>query len=201
MRLVMATHNQKKLREMRAILTDLGIEVVSQQELGLDLEPEEDGQTFEANARIKAMAVMRATGLAAVADDSGLAVEALDGRPGVYSARYGGLDTDEARNRLLLREMGGVENRRCSFVSAVCCVFPDGREITVRGECPGRLLTEPRGEGGFGYDPLFYMPEIGMTMAEMSPEVKNNVSHRARAMVKLKRELEKLLRPEAQATL
>lgn len=193
MKLVMATRNRKKLRELREILTDLGIEVVSQQEIGFDLEVEETGTTFEENARLKARAVMEASGLPAVADDSGIAVDALGGRPGVYSARYGGVETDAGRNALLLREMEDRTDRGAAFVAAVCCVFPDGREITVRGECRGQLLREERGTGGFGYDPLFYLPEFGMTMAEMTPEAKNGISHRGRALRLLKAELEQIL--------
>ena len=188
----MATRNNKKLRELRDILSGLNIEVISEAEAGIDIEVEETGTTFEENARLKANAVMLATKMAAVADDSGLEVRALGGRPGIYSARYGNMDSDEERNNLLLREMAGKEDRAARFVSAVCCIFPDGREITVRGECCGELLYEPRGAGGFGYDPLFYMPEQKMSMAELDSDLKNRVSHRAKALNKLYKELEKL---------
>ena len=192
MKLVMATRNSKKLKELQAILLDLNIEVISEKEAGIDIEVEETGTTFEENARIKAMTVMLATGIATVADDSGLELRALGGRPGIYSARYGNVNSDEERNELLLKEMADKEDRAARFVSAVCCVFPDGKEITVRGECCGELLYEPRGSGGFGYDPLFYMPEQGMTMAELDSSMKNRVSHRAKALNKLYEELEKL---------
>lgn len=192
MKLVMATRNSKKLKELQAILLDLNIEVISEKEAGIDIEVEETGTTFEENARIKAMTVMLATGIATVADDSGLELRALGGRPGIYSARYGNVNSDEERNELLLKEMADKEDRAARFVSAVCCVFPDGKEITVRGECCGELLYEPRGSGGFGYDPLFYMPEQGMTMAELDSSMKNRVSHRAKALNKLYKELEKL---------
>ena len=140
MKLVMATRNSKKLKELQAILLDLNIEVISEKEAGIDIEVEETGTTFEENARIKAMTVMLATGIATVADDSGLELRALGGRPGIYSARYGNVNSDEERNELLLKEMADKEDRAARFVSAVCCVFPDGKEITVRGECCGELL-------------------------------------------------------------
>ncbi|MGI5971366.1 MAG: RdgB/HAM1 family non-canonical purine NTP pyrophosphatase [Oscillospiraceae bacterium] len=191
MKLVIATHNKKKLLELKDILGSLSVEVLTQEEAGTDAEAAETGDSFEENARQKAEAVMLATGLPTVADDSGLEVMALGGLPGVHSARYGGETTDEGRNKLLLREMEGMKDRSAKFVSAVCCLFPDGRSITVRGECEGVLLEEPRGEGGFGYDPLFFIPEEGMTMAELPPERKNEISHRAKALRKFKEELVK----------
>lgn len=192
MKIVIATKNEKKLLELRDILSGLNIEVLSEAEAGVDIEVEETGSTFEENARLKAESVMRATGLPAVADDSGIMVAALDGRPGVYSARYGGRDSDHERNLFLLDEMKERKDRRAKFVSAVCCLFPDGREITVRGELKGELLHEARGEGGFGYDPLFYIAEKGCTMAELSAVEKNRISHRAIALGKLYTELEKM---------
>jgi len=191
MKMVMASRNPNKLREMRTILSALQIEVLSEEELGLDLEVEETGTTFEENARIKAKAVMEATNLPAVADDSGLEVKALDGRPGVYSARYGGLETDKEKYELVLREMEGVEDRRARYVSAICCVFPDGREILARDVCNGTLMTAPRGNGGFGYDPIFLIDGEGLTMAEISYERKNQISHRAKALAKFYAELER----------
>ena len=193
MKLVVASRNTNKIREMREILSRFNIEVLSEDDLGLDLEVEETGTTFEENARIKAAAVLENTGLAAVADDSGIEVAALDGRPGVYSARYGGDKAlnDIQRYELLLKEMEGKTDRRARYVSAICCIFPDGREICTRGECPGTLLTFPRGTGGFGYDPIFFMPEEGVTMAQLSPERKNQISHRAIALDKFLKELEK----------
>ena len=150
MRAVLASHNQKKIRELRAILSGLGVEVLSQADVGVSLEPEETGTTFAENARIKAEAVMRATGLPAIADDSGLMVDALGGAPGVYSARYGGPGLDDTgRWQLLLRNMEGQTDRACRFVCAICCCFPDGTELTAYGECPGTVAHEAHGDGGF----------------------------------------------------
>ena len=188
MKVVLASHNQKKMVEMKAILSQMGVEVLSQAEVGVDLEPEETGTTFEENARIKAQAVMQATGLPAIADDSGLMVDALGGDPGVYSARYGGPGLDDTgRWQLLLKNMAGESNRACKFVSVICCAFPDGGEVMARGECPGILAQGPSGDGGFGYDPLFYYPPLKKTFAELSQSEKNEVSHRGiatRALMK-----------------
>lgn len=195
MRFLVATHNAKKLRELSRILEPLGIEAVTDRELGQPLtEVEETGTTFEENAYLKAASACRETGLPAIADDSGLAVDALDGAPGVYSARYAGENaTDAERIAKLLRELDGVpaEKRTAQFVSVVCCVFPDGRTLSVRGECPGRIGFAPRGEGGFGYDPVF---EVGdRTYAELSAEEKDAISHRGNALRKLKTALENYL--------
>ena len=154
---ILATNNMKKLAEMQRILSPLGINVVTAKALGIELEDvEETGTTFEENARIKARAVMQATGLPAIADDSGLVVDALNGEPGVYSARYGGPDLDDTgRWQLLLKNMEGQTNRACKFVSVICCAFPDGSEVMARGECPGVVAQGPSGAGGFGYDPVF----------------------------------------------
>lgn len=192
MRFLVATHNAKKLRELSRILEPLGIDAVTDRELGQPLtEVEETGTTFEENAYLKAASACRETGLPAIADDSGLAVDALDGAPGVYSARYAGENaTDAERIAKLLRELDGVpvEKRTAQFVSVVCCVFPDGRTLSVRGECPGRIGFAPRGEGGFGYDPVF---EVGdRTYAELSAEEKDAISHRGNALRKLKTALE-----------
>ncbi|HIY06840.1 MAG TPA: XTP/dITP diphosphatase [Candidatus Evtepia faecigallinarum] len=192
MKVVLASHNKKKMVEMQAILSRMGVEVISQADVGLDLEPEETGTTFEENARIKARAVMEAAGLPAIADDSGLMVDALNGEPGVYSARYGGEGLDDTgRWQLLLKNMAGEENRACKFVSVICCTFPDGTEVMARGECPGVLAQGPAGEGGFGYDPIFYLPQLGKTMAQLTPEEKNKISHRARALAGFQIEWEK----------
>lgn len=195
MRFLVATHNAKKLRELSRILEPLGIDAVTDRELGKPLtEVEETGTTFEENAYLKASSACRETGLPAIADDSGLAVDALDGAPGVYSARYAGENaTDAERIAKLLRELEGVpaEKRTAQFVSVVCCVFPDGRTLSVRGECPGRIGFAPRGEGGFGYDPVF---EVGdRTYAELSAEEKDAISHRGNALRKLKTALENYL--------
>lgn len=192
MKVVLASHNQKKMVEMKAILSQMGVEVLSQAEVGVDLEPEETGTTFEENARIKAQAVMQATGLPAIADDSGLMVDALGGDPGVYSARYGGPGLDDTgRWQLLLKNMAGEENRACKFVSVICCAFPDGGEVMARGECPGILAQGPSGDGGFGYDPIFYLPQLGKTMAQLTPAEKNQISHRARALAGFQKEWER----------
>lgn len=188
MEFIIASHNQKKIREMDAILGALGISF-SPLPKGAP-EPEETGTTFEENALIKAQAACQLTGKPAIADDSGLAVEALDGAPGIYSARYcEGSDAD--RNAFLLRKMEAVPDgsRQAKFVSAIACAFPNGDTLTVRGECPGEILRELHGEGGFGYDPLFWYDEAGCTFAELSAEQKNRVSHRARALQKMKQVL------------
>lgn len=195
MRFLVATHNAKKLRELSRILEPLGIEAITDRELGQPLtEVEETGTTFEENAYLKAASACRETGLPVIADDSGLAVDALDGAPGVYSARYAGENaTDAERIAKLLRELEGVpaEKRTAQFVSVVCCVFPDGRTLSVRGECPGRIGFAPRGEVGFGYDPVF---EVGdRTYAELSAEEKDAISHRGNALRKLKSALENYL--------
>ena len=192
MKVVLASHNQKKMVEMKAILSQMGVEVLSQAEVGVDLEPEETGTTFEENALIKAQAVMQATGLPAIADDSGLMVDALGGDPGVYSARYGGPGLDDTgRWQLLLKNMAGESNRACKFVSVICCAFPDGGEVMARGECPGILAQGPSGDGGFGYDPIFYLPQLGKTMAQLTPAEKNQISHRARALAGFQKEWER----------
>ena len=194
MKAVLASNNKKKMVEMRAILGELGVEVLSQADVGVSIEPEENGTTFEENSRIKAVAIMEATGLPAIADDSGLVVEALDGAPGVYSARYGGEGLDDTgRWQLLLKNMEGKENRACKFVSVICCAFPDGTQLMARGEVYGVVAQGPSGEGGFGYDPIFWLPEQGKSMAELTAEEKNQISHRGNALRVFKKELEKKL--------
>ena len=187
-RFVLASHNPGKLREMREILGELGILVLSQQEAGVDVEPEETGATFEENAVIKAVSVMEASGLPALADDSGLAVDALGGAPGVYSARYGGGHdrSDAERNAFLLKNMEHEEQRGAKFVSVIAVAYPDGRILTARGEVRGEIAREERGENGFGYDPLFRLPD-GRHMAELTSEEKNAISHRGNALRELKR--------------
>lgn len=183
MRYVLASNNKGKLKEMKAILSAEGAEVLSQSEAGLSLEAEETGTTFEENALIKARAASEALGEAAIADDSGLVVDALNGEPGVYSARYGGdaCQSDEDRVQLLLKNMEGIKNRTARFVSSIACVFPNGDTVTARGECEGTIDFAPKGNGGFGYDPVFLLPS-GKTMAEISAEEKNQISHRAAAL-------------------
>ena len=195
MKLVLASKNQKKLRELREILSAQGVEVVSEADVGVDVDVEETGTTFEENALLKARAVCEASGLPAVADDSGLCVDALGGAPGVYSARYGGPGLDDVgRYQLLLENMRGMLDRRCKFVSAICCCFPDGEVITARGECPGTLAYAPRGEDGFGYDPIFFLPERKKTFAELTAEEKNAISHRGRALEEFRSKLEDRLK-------
>ena len=184
MKLVLASKNRHKLAEMQTILGQLGLEVVLESEVGVDVDVEETGTTFEENALLKANAVMKASGMAAIADDSGLEVDALGGEPGVYSARYGNKDSDPARTAFLLENMRDVpeEQRTARFVSAIACALPDGRVVTARGTCEGRILFETRGDNGFGYDPVFYVPEIGMTFAEADGDRKNAISHRGNAL-------------------
>lgn len=193
MKAVLASKNAHKLKEIAKITEQFGMELVLQSDLGLDLDPEENGATFEENSLIKAKAVMEAAGMTAIADDSGLMVDALGGAPGVYSARYGGdsCKNDTERYELLLRNLEEVPDaeRTARFVSVITLISPDGTTVVARGECPGRILREARGENGFGYDPVFFVEEDGMTMAEMSAERKNEISHRARALQALAEKL------------
>ena len=184
MKLVLASKNPHKLLEMQTILGRLGLEVILESQAGVDVEVEETGTTFEENALLKATVVMKASGMAAIADDSGLMVDALDGAPGVYSARYGGLDSDAARTQLLLEHMKDVPDgrRTARFVSAIACALPDGRIVTARGTCEGVITRQPAGENGFGYDPVFYVPSLGKTFAQAAAEEKNAISHRGNAL-------------------
>ena len=194
MKFVLASHNRGKLQEMQTILSHLGVEVVLQSDLGLNLEPEETGTTFLENAAIKARAVAQASGLPAIADDSGLCVDWLNGAPGIYSARYGGVGSDQARYQLLLQNLRGATNRAAHFHTAVVCCFPDGRQLSAQGDCYGTIAFAPMGEGGFGYDPVFIPDEIPaadgslvpnterLTLAELSEEDKNAISHRGKAL-------------------
>ena len=185
---VLATRNNGKIAELRALLAGLGPQVVGLAEFPDIGEIPETGTTFLENARIKARAVCQATGLVSLADDSGLCVDALDGAPGVYSARYSGEDaTDAANNAKLLAALADVPEARrtCRFVSVVVAVAPDGRELTAEGVWEGRVTTSPAGQGGFGYDPLFFDPTAGLTAAELSPEAKNARSHRGKALANL----------------
>ena len=185
-RLMLATGNAHKVTELKAMLGDR-FDVMSMKDAGIDSEPEENGATFEENALIKARALMEIAHCACLADDSGLEVDALDGRPGVYSARFAGVHGDDkANNRKLLELMAGVEDRGCGFASAVALCRPGHEELVVRGVCRGTLLYEERGNGGFGYDPLFLSDELGKTFAEANAEEKNAVSHRARAIAALR---------------
>ncbi|MCI8474171.1 MAG: RdgB/HAM1 family non-canonical purine NTP pyrophosphatase [Oscillospiraceae bacterium] len=194
MKMILASKNPHKLVEMSAILSQLGIEVILESDAGVDVDVEETGTTFEENAALKATAVMKASGLPAIADDSGLCVAALGGGPGVYSARYGGEGlTDKDRYELVLKGLSGQLDRSAKFVSAICCAFPNGDTVTARGECPGIIAYSPRGSGTFGYDPIFLVPQRKKTFAEMEPEEKNAISHRGVALKSFKAELEKYL--------
>ena len=194
MKLVLASKNQKKLTEMEEILSHLGVEVCLQSEVGVDVDVEETGTTFEENSLLKAKAVMEASGLPAIADDSGLCVDALGGAPGVYSARYGGPGLDDVgRYRLLLENMKG-QPRAARFVSVITCCFPNGDVLTARGECPGTIAFAPMGEGGFGYAPVFFVPGRKKTFAQLTPEDKNAISHRGKALEAFKVKLEEYLK-------
>lgn len=194
MRFVLASKNAHKLTEMRRILGELGVEVVLESDVGVDIEVEETGETFEENSLLKAKAVMEATGLPAIADDSGLCVAALGGGPGVYSARYGGEGlTDQDRYRLVLEGLRGQIDRSAKFVSVVTACFPGGETLVARGECPGVIAYAPQGDNGFGYDPVFFYPELRKTFAQMTAQEKNAISHRGVALQKFKVELEKYL--------
>lgn len=190
---ILATNNMKKLEEMQRILSPLGIEVKTAAMLGIELpEVEEDGDTFEANAEIKAASACKITGLPAIADDSGLCVDYLDGAPGIFSARFAGEHgNDEKNNDLLLQKLKGVkqEDRMAHYVCAICCIFPDGRKIVVRGECEGLIGFERDGNAGFGYDPLFIVD--GKSFGRYTGEDKDKISHRGKALRALVAELEK----------
>ena len=184
MKFVLATQNQKKLREMSDILSGFGVEVVSPKSLGIDLEVEETGTTFAENAMLKAKAICEAANLPAIADDSGLCVDALAGAPGVYSARYGGEGLDDVqRYQLLLANMRGQTTRAAHFACAIACAFPNGKELTAEGKCHGTIAFAPMGEGGFGYDPIFFVPEYRKTFGQLTAEEKAEISHRGKALV------------------
>ena len=192
-KVVLASNNQHKLEEMKIILSDLGYSVVSMSEAGLtDFEIIEDGSTFEENSTIKAKAVLAELGEITIADDSGLMVDYLDGDPGIYSARYAGEDVSYAdNNKKLLSVLEGVPflERKARFVSVITMLFPNGEEIVTRGEIEGNISLQESGENGFGYDPLFYIPELKKTFAELTSDQKNEMSHRARALKQLKEKL------------
>lgn len=186
MKVVLASKNKHKLEEISKITEKFDMELVLESELGVDIDVEETGSTFEENSYLKAEAVMKATGLPALADDSGIAVDALNGEPGIYSARYGfdeSLD-DRGRLNLLLKNTENIpdDKRQAKFVCVITLVTPQGQTIQARGEVHGMLLRAPAGENGFGYDPIFYYPPFGKSLAQVSPEEKNRVSHRANAL-------------------
>ena len=194
-RLIFATGNEGKMREIRDILADTYPEILSMKEAAIRTEVAEDGKTYEENALIKARAVAAQAGELVLADDSGLEIDWLGKEPGVYSARYLGEDTSyRIKNADLIRRLEGVpeEERTARFVCAIAAVLPDGRELTVRAAIEGRIGYEEKGENGFGYDPIFYVPELGRTTAELTEEEKNLVSHRGKALRLMKEELAKL---------
>ncbi len=183
MKFVLASQNKHKLEEIQSILSAHGVEVALESDLGLRVDVEETGETFAENAMLKARAVMEASGLPAIADDSGVCVDALNGGPGVYSARYGGPELDDAgRYRLLLENMRGAKTRTAHFTSSIACIFPNGDTIEAEGVCPGTIAFAPQGDGGFGYDPVFFLPELRKTYAQLTPEEKAAVSHRGKAL-------------------
>ena len=192
MKVLLASNNGHKIKEIKEILGDF-FDVVSLREAGVESDPEETGATFEENARIKAVAGMKASGMPCIADDSGLEVFALDGLPGVMSARYaGGHGDDSANNEKLLRELENTSDRSARYVCVICMAFPNGHEIVARGECRGTTLKETRGKGGLGYDPPIFIPQFGKTFAEITAEEKNEGSHRKAAL----REFEKIWEKE-----
>ena len=195
-KIIFATGNEGKMREIRMILEDLGTEVLSLKEAGTTLEVQEDGETFEENAVIKARAVMEETKALVLADDSGLEIDYLNGEPGVYSARYMGEDTSyRIKNQNLIERLEGVpeEKRTARFVCVIAAAFPDGRILTARGTIEGIIGYEERGEGGFGYDPIFWLPEYGCSTAELTMEKKNELSHRGKALRAIKDELKRAM--------
>lgn len=195
MEFIAATQNKGKLKELKRILEKMGHSVTSQKEAGCDIDVEETGTTFEENALLKAKAVCEASGKATIADDSGLVVEYLNGEPGVYSARYSGKHGDEigCNNKLLLN-MQGAENRKAKFVSAVCVYLPNGSHLTAMGECHGYVGTEPHGNNGFGYDPIFNIKEYqNKSYAELSDKEKDTISHRGKALEALQKALPNFL--------
>ena len=189
-KIVFATANEGKVKEIKEILKDFPIEVVSMKEMGITADIEEDGTTFEENSLIKARAISKLTGLPALADDSGLEVDYLNGEPGIYSARYLGRDTDyDYKNNYIINKLSDAKEgeRSARFVCVISLVLPDGREFVERGVVEGLIGYEQKGENGFGYDPIFYLPEYGKTSAELSPEEKNKISHRGKALSAMKK--------------
>lgn len=193
-KIIFATGNAGKMREIRDIMADLDVELLSMKEAGIKLDIVEDGKTFEENALIKARAICKLAGEMVLADDSGLEIDYLNKEPGIYSARYMGEDTSyHIKNKSLIDRLEGVpdEKRTARFVCAIAAVLPDGKELVVRGTVEGIIGYEEKGENGFGYDPIFYLPERGCTTAELPPEEKNSISHRGNALRLMKELLER----------
>lgn len=188
--MVIATRNKNKVREIKEIFEGYPVEILSLDELDIDVEVVEDGDTFEENAEKKAAEIMKITGMPTLADDSGLEVHILDGKPGVHSARFAGIHGDYRKNNeKLLDLMDGIphEKREARFVCVIVLMFPDGRKFTARGEIKGYIGDEARGNNGFGYDPLFVVPQYNMTFAELESSIKNKISHRGKALEELKK--------------
>ncbi len=196
MKIIFATGNQGKMKEVKMILSDLGCEILSMKEAGIDIDIVEDGKTFEENAMIKAQAVAKLQKAIVLADDSGLEVDYLNKEPGIYSSRYLGEDTSyDEKNRYIIKQLEGVnkEKRTARFVCAIAGIMPDGETFTTRAAIEGYIGTEAKGNNGFGYDPIFYVPEYHCTTAELTLEQKNKISHRGKALQKAKQEIKKLL--------
>lgn len=192
MDIVIASNNKNKIREFKKIFENTNFNVLSIAEVGIDLDVEETGKTFEENALIKAKTFSEALNMPAIADDSGLCVDALDGAPGVYSARFAGDGHDDLKNNeKLMRLMKDKENRKARYVCAICFYNQNGKYIVVSDVCEGLITDEPKGNNGFGYDPYFYVSEFNKTMAELTLDEKNTISHRSKALEKFKREYEK----------
>lgn len=186
MKIICATRNMNKIKEISEIFEPLGFEVLSQEAAGIDVDVIETGKTFAKNALLKARAVSTLCDDCVMADDSGLCVDALGGKPGVYSARYAGEGASDAEKMAkLLSELEGEENRKAKFITNIAFIFPDGKEIVTQGEVKGKIISEPKGENGFGYDPIFFCTELGKTFGEAESEEKNKVSHRNRALMAL----------------
>lgn len=195
-RIIFATGNQGKMKEIRMIMEDLGIQVVSMKEAGVKADIVEDGKTFEENAVIKAKTIMEMTGEIVMADDSGLEIDYLDGAPGIYSARFMGEDTSyDIKNNALIEKLAGVPDpeRTARFVCSIACAFPDGKILTSYGAMEGIIGYEIKGANGFGYDPIFFLPEYGCTSAQITPEQKNELSHRGKALRSMKEKIREIL--------
>ena len=191
MKFVIATANPGKIHEMREILSEFAIETVTREDLGINVEVDESGSTFRENALLKAKAICEVSGLPSIADDSGLMVDALGGGPGVDTSSFGGADLDcKQRCAYLLEKLQGTEQRSAKFVCTVVCVYPDGNILTAEGECQGEIADSPRGEEGFGYDPVFMAKESDKTMAELTPGEKHRLSHRGKALRQFVKKLE-----------